>query len=87
MRRVVQLGVRPGKTRLYVGRCARNERLVAATHAVGFYGDTPPTVSLARAVTVAQRIRAGHAELKIRASHAIAGTRTVVQLDLLCVAR
>jgi hypothetical protein len=87
MRRVVQLGVRPGKTRLYVGRCARNERLVAATHAVGFYGETPPTVSLARAVTVAQRIRAGHAELKIRASHAIAGTRTVVQLDLLCVAR
>lgn len=87
VRHVVQLGVRPGKTRLYVGRCPRNERLAAATHAVGFFGDTPPTASLARAVKVAQRIRAGHAELTIRASRAIAGTRTVVQLDLLCVAR
>ena len=36
-----------------------NERLVAATHAIGFFGDTPPRV-VARALRhVAQRVRSG----------------------------
>jgi hypothetical protein len=86
-RRVVEVPVRSGKTRRYVGRCLRNERLAAATHAIAFYGDKPPTAALARAVAVTQRVRAGHAELTIRASFATAGTHAVVQLDLLCVAR
>jgi hypothetical protein len=86
-RRVVEVRVRSGKTQRYVGRCLRNERLAAATHAIAFYGDKPPTAALARAVAVTQRIRAGHAELTIRASSATAGTHAVVQLDLLCVAR
>jgi hypothetical protein len=86
-RRVFELRVRSGKTRRYVGRCLRNERLAAATHAIAFYGDKPPTAALARAVTVTQRVRAGHAELTIRASFATAGTHAVVQLDLLCAAR
>ena len=86
-RRVVEVPVRSGKTRRYVGRCLRNERLAAATHAIAFYGDKPPTAALARAVAVTQRVRAGHAELTIRASLATAGTHAVVQLDLLCVAR
>ena len=85
-RRVFQVGVRPGKTRRYVGRCLRSERLAAATHAIAFYGDAPPTAALAHSVAVTQRIRAGHAELAIRASSAAFGTRAVVQLDLLCVA-
>jgi hypothetical protein len=86
-RRVFQVGVRPGKTRRFVGRCLARERLAAATHAIAFYGDAPPTPRVARAVSVAQRIRGGRAELTIHASAAVAGTRAVVQLDLLCVAR
>jgi len=86
-RRVFEVGVRAGKTRRYVGRCLRNERLAAATHAVAFYADAPPTAALARAVSVKQRIHAGRAELTIRASSAVSGTHAVVQLDLLCVAR
>lgn len=86
-RRVFEVRVRSGKTQRYVGRCLRSERLAAATHAIAFYGDKPPTAALARAVAVTQRIRAGHAELTIRASFATAGTHAVVQLDLLCVAR
>jgi hypothetical protein len=85
-RRVFEVGVRAGKTRRYVGRCLRHERLAAATYAVAFYADAPPTAALARAVAVRQRIHAGHAELTIRASSAVSGTRAVVQLDLLCVA-
>lgn len=83
-RRVFQVKVRPGKTSRFVGRCLARERLAAATHAIAFYGDAPPAPALARAVSVAQRIRAGRAELTIRASRAVAGTRAVVQLDLLC---
>jgi hypothetical protein len=86
-RRVFEVPVRSGKTRRFVGRCLRNERLAAATHAIAFYRDKPPTAALARAVTVTQRIRGGRAELTIRASFATAGTHAVVQLDLLCVAR
>jgi hypothetical protein len=86
-RRVFQVDVRPGKTRLFVGRCLARERLAAATHAIAFYGDAPPTAALARAVSVKQRVRSGRAELTIRASRAVAATRSVVQLDLLCVAR
>jgi len=87
VRHVTQIAVRPGGVRHYVGRCARNERLVAATHAIGFFRTTQPSVSLARSVHVAQRVAAGRVELTIRAGHAIAGTQAVVQLDLLCAPR
>jgi hypothetical protein len=84
IRHVTQIAVRPGGVRHYIGRCARNERLVAATHAIGFFRTTQPSVSLARSVHVAQRVAAGRVRLTIRAGHAIAGTQAVVQLDLLC---
>jgi hypothetical protein len=86
MRRVAQYTVAPGRTRHYVKSCAHNERLVAATHAIGFLGDAPPSASLARSVQVAQRVRAGRVTLTIHATRAIAGARAVVQLDLVCAA-
>jgi hypothetical protein len=79
--------VKSGRTRHYVNRCATNERLVAATHAIGFFGGTPPSVSLARSVQVAQSVRAGSVKLTIRAARAIAGHHAVVQLDLVCAAK
>ena len=87
VRHVTQLAVRPGRVRRYVGRCARNERLVAATHAIGFFGDAAPSASLARSVHVTQRVAAGRVKLTIRAGRAIAGSRAVVQLDLVCAPR
>ena len=84
VRHVTQITVRPGQLRHYVGRCARNERLVAATHAIGFFGNAPPSASLAGSVHVTQRIAAGHVKLTIRSGRAIAGSRAVVQLDLVC---
>jgi hypothetical protein len=84
VRHATQITVRPGRLRHYVGRCARNERLVAATHAIGFFGDTPPSASLARSVHVTQRVAAGRVKLTIRAGREIAGSRAVVQLDLVC---
>jgi hypothetical protein len=87
IRHVTQIAVRPGRIRHYVGRCARNEKLAAATHAIGFFGSAPPSASLARSVQVAQSVRAGRVELTIRATRAIAGSRAVVQLDLVCAPR
>jgi hypothetical protein len=87
VRHVIQISVRPGRLRRYVGRCARNEQLVAATHAIGFFGDAPPSTSLARSVHVTQRVPAGRVKLTIRAGRAIAGSRAVVQLDLVCAPR
>ena len=81
---MTQIAVRPGRLRHYVGRCARNEKLVAATHAIGFFGDAPPSASLARSVQVTQRVAAGRVKLTIRAGRAIAGSRAIVQLDLVC---
>ena len=84
VRHVTQIAVQPGRLRHYVGRCARNEKLVAATHAIGFFGDAPPSASLARSVQVTQRVAAGRVKLTIRAGRAIAGSRAIVQLDLVC---
>jgi hypothetical protein len=87
IRHVTNIVVEPGRTRHYVKRCASNERLVTATHAIGFFGDIPPSASLARSVQVAQSVRAGRVKLTIRATRAIAGGNAVVQLDLVCAPR
>jgi hypothetical protein len=86
IRRVTDIVVEPGRTRHYVKRCLRNERLVTATHAIGFFGDIPPSTSLARSVQVTQRVGGGRVQLTIRAARAIAGGNAVVQLDLVCAA-
>lgn len=87
IRRATDIVVQPGRTRHYVKQCARGERLVAATHAIGFFGDIPPTASLARSVQVTQSVHAGRVHLTVRATRAIAGGNAVVQLDLVCAAR
>ena len=78
-RRVLE--VQANRNRTVHARCPARERLSAATYAIGFYAETPPTAAAARAVRVAQTVRAGVVALAIR-SHVGA----VVQLDLLCVA-
>jgi hypothetical protein len=80
MRRVTQLVVGTGGSRTVTRHCARGEHLVAATHAVAFA--TPPTAAEARSVHVVQRVAGGIVTLRVTS-----GTRTLVQLDLLCGAR
>ena len=79
-RRVVEVTVRGKQT--VTGRCPTRERLTSATHAIGFYGETPPTAAAARAIRVTQRTRNGGVTLEVRSS-----VRAVVQLDLVCVKR
>lgn len=86
VREVTQISMHPGR-RHYSKRCAGTERLVAASHAIGFFNAGPPTVSLARAVHVTQSIHAGQVALTISATRAIVARNAIVQLDLVCAAR
>jgi hypothetical protein len=78
----VQLAVRTGVHRL-VERCPAGKRLLSATHAVGFYGRSPPSAALVRSVSVTQAVRGGAVQLVV---HAVlpAGVHAIVQADLEC---
>ena len=84
VREVSQVTVRTGGVRHFAARCAPHERLVAATHAIGFTGESPPAVTAARSVHVVQHVAAGRVALTIRAGP---GVQAIVQVDLLCGTR
>lgn len=81
MRHVVQVRVNGG-TATRSARCARNERLVSATHAVGFFGDAPPEAMLVRQVRASHRIHNGIATVTVSSAE---GVGAVVQLAIACV--
>jgi len=82
--RASQIPARPGGTSKVVRACRAGEQLVAVSHAIGFYGTAPPARALAAAVHVRRTTANGRVALVVSAGRAIAGTRTVVQLDLTC---
>jgi hypothetical protein len=83
VRIVKELAVLPRLTTHLVARCAATQRLVRATTAVAFYGDTPPSARVAQSVHVKQVVRTGRVQVSARGGAAIP-TRTVVQVDLVC---
>jgi len=86
-RRVKNVRVRPGLTTHAVDRCLAGERLLGATHALAFYGSSPPSATVVRGVRVKQTVANGVVRVTVRGSAAIASTPTFVQIDLLCVPR
>jgi hypothetical protein len=80
VRRVVNFTVHAGTT-THGARCARNELLVSATHAIGFPGDMPPSEAAIGSVRATQRYRNG---LMLVTVHVTKRVRAVVQLDLVC---
>jgi hypothetical protein len=83
MRHVLDFRARAGTTTRSL-RCPRTERIVSATHAIGFLGTTPPSTAAIGAVRASQRYRAGRVIVTVRAPE---GSRAVVQVDLLCAPR
>lgn len=81
LREIRQVATRANGIRHVAARCGGHQQLISATHAVGFRGDTPPSVTAARSVQVAQHVAAGRVTLTIRAGP---GVHAIVQLDLLC---
>ena len=64
--------------------CGGGESLVSASHAVGFYGTTPPTAGQIAAVHASHAVRNGRVTVSIRAGAAVSRVRTVVQILLTC---
>ena len=84
VRVVKELLVLPSLTMRLVARCPAHQRLVSATHAVGFYSDKPPPVGrVAQSVHVKQVVRNKGVAHVARAGHRVP-TRTIVQVDLVC---
>ena len=84
VRHVVNFSVRAAGTTTHGARCARNEQLVSATHAIGFPGDTPPSAAAIGSVRATQRSRNGLVLVTVHVSERV---RAVVQLDLVCAPR
>jgi len=83
--RATEIAVRAGATVRTVQRCNAGERLVAASHAVGFYSPKPPTRALATAVHVSRKVTGGRVTTVVQGGRAVAAVRAVVQVDLVCV--
>jgi hypothetical protein len=71
--------IKAAHDRVVTARCPAGETLTSASHAIGFYGNVPPTAARAGGIHVTQRVRNGVVALVIR-SHVPA----VVQVDLVC---
>jgi hypothetical protein len=81
-RRVRTYELHPG-TRTLTMRCAAGERLVAASHAVGFYTARPPAASLVRSVRARHALHGNAVVVRVRTG-TLQGTRTVLQVAAVC---
>ena len=75
--------VRPG-ARTVRKSCPAGEAIVAASHAVGFYGQNPPSATLIASVHASRLVRNGRVTVSIRAGSAVRKVRAVVQILLTC---
>lgn len=82
-RRVRSFRVHSGTTTLRHA-CARNERLVSASHAVAFWTQTPPAQEVIEAVQTAQTIRASRILVRVTARSLPPRLRAEVQVHAVC---
>jgi hypothetical protein len=82
-RRVTTARIRPGSATV-TQRCATGERLVAASHALGFYTSTPPSPSTVASVSAGQSIRGHEVVVSVHADAELGGVRAVVQVHAVC---
>jgi hypothetical protein len=81
---VKELVVLPSLTMRLSARCPTGRRLISATHAIGFYGDRPPTIGVAQSVHVTQKVRKGVVRVSATGGTGLLEGRTIVQVDLVC---
>jgi hypothetical protein len=84
IRRVATLTVTPGAVRRAVHACAKDERLLSSSHAVGFYTQRPPIDALIAGVNVTRSVRAGRIHVAVSATDAAFGVRAIVQIHAVC---
>jgi hypothetical protein len=64
--------------------CARGERLLSASHAIGFYTQVPPASAIVAAVTSTRNVRAGRVNVRVEVAPVARNARAVVQVHALC---
>lgn len=84
VRRVRTLRVAAGRARAVAAGCASAERLVAGSHAIGFYTAKPPPARLVAAVRATQRLGRGHVAVAAMGSVALGRVRAIVQVSAVC---
>ena len=82
-RRVRTVPLQPGDSNVSMG-CTSGERLIGATHAVGFYTALPPGARLVTAVRTRQAVRGSLATVSVHAGKAVAGVGFIIQIDVAC---
>jgi hypothetical protein len=83
IRRVRSLAIRPGAARV-TQACASGERLLAASHAIGFYTQSPPGNALVAAVRTRQTVAGTRVAVSVRAGKAVSRVRAEVQVSAVC---
>ncbi|MDX6448476.1 MAG: hypothetical protein QOD08_939 [Gaiellaceae bacterium] len=71
------------RTKLVVASCAAGERLVGASHAVGFLGRRPPTATAASSVRATRAVSGRRVRVAVSA-RSLPGVRPVVQVAAVC---
>jgi hypothetical protein len=64
--------------------CASGERLLAGSHAVGFFTSQPPTAALIGAVRTRQVVSGARVSVSVRAGAALSRARAVLQVGAVC---
>lgn len=84
VRRVRLVRAFAGRTTRGTQGCARNERLVGASHAVGIAARNAPSAAVATAVSVRRTVRGGRVGVTVRGGSALRGVNAHVQVHALC---
>ena len=71
------------RTKLVVASCAAGERLVDASHAVGFPGKQPPPATVAASVRATRAVSGRRVRVSVSAT-SLRGARAVVQVAAVC---
>jgi hypothetical protein len=82
-RRVRMDRIRPGAVRI-TNACAADEHLIAASHAIGFFTQAPPSARLLAAVRTARVAHGSRVTVSLRAGAPLAGVRAVIQVSVVC---
>ena len=82
-RRTRTVTVLPGSTRV-VQACASGERLITASHAIGFFTARPPAAREIAAVRTRQTVDGGRVTVRTEAGLTIVNERAVLQVGAVC---
>jgi hypothetical protein len=81
--RVKELTLFPQQRVRVVAACAPSERLLSASHAIGFWTEQPPATSLVRRITATRTIRNARVSVAVRTGP-LGSARAMVQVLALC---